>query len=463
MNRREKKFKGRFGESAAQNQRRRRRRRKLASARGGRLFFKTVLALTAVLALASALALSVTTSAQNKESSCVTCHSRLTGRWSEPVHLFENDIHRSRGLSCHDCHGGDPTQEEMKAAKDPSKGYLGKPKTGEIPLFCGKCHSDAALMKRFNPALRVDQVQEYFTSIHGARLKGGDDKVATCVSCHNVHGIRPASDPLSSIHPLKVAETCGKCHGDASRMQGYQIPHDQYDKYKRSVHAAALYEKHDLSAPTCNDCHGNHGAVPPGLDSVANICGQCHARQSALFKDSPHKGAFDKLRIGECLRCHSNHEILPPTDQMVGTGQGSVCTSCHAGDKGFAAAERIGGRIGELRTGIEHATDILDRAERAGMEVSRPKFELRDASDGLTQARVLVHTSSADKVEEAVEPAMAIAAKSYQNGEAAFAELSYRRQGLAISLVFIFFLAALVYLKVRQIESKDAQDIEPQV
>lgn len=469
MNRREKKFNGHFSEPAAQNRRQRRRRRrrmmmmKLTPACDRRLFFKTVFALTAVLALASALALSVTTSAQSQDSSCVACHSRLEGRLAEPAQLFENDIHRSRGLSCHDCHGGDPTQEDKKAAKDPSKGYLGKPKTTEIPFFCGKCHSDATLMKRFNPTLRVDQVQEYFTSIHGARLKGGDEKVATCVSCHNVHGIRPASDPLSSIHPLKVAETCGKCHADVNRMQDYKIPHDQYDKYRRSVHAKALYEKHDLSAPTCNDCHGNHGAVPPGLDSVANICGQCHARQSTLFKSSPHQAAFEKLQSGECLRCHSNHEILPPTDNMLGTGQGSVCISCHSGDKGYAAAERIGGRISELRVGIDQATDILERAERAGMEVSRPKFELRDAGDGLTQARVLVHTSSVDEVEKAVAPGMAIAAQSYQKGEAAFAELSYRRKGLAVSLVFIFFLAALVYLKVRQIESKDAQEIEPEV
>ena len=88
------------------------------------------------------------------------------------------------------------------------------------------------------------------------------------------------------------------------------------------------------------------------------------------------------------------------------------------------------------------------------MEVSRPKFELRDASDGLTQARVLVHGVSADEVTGALAPAMEVASKSYAAGEAAFGELSYRRKGLAVSLVFILFLALLVYLKIRQIESK---------
>ena len=419
--------------------------------------FKSLAKIFLFFAAASAFTMSLVfsemTSAQKKDS-CVACHSGLETRFSEPVRLFENDVHRSRGLSCHDCHGGDSTQDDKKAAKDPLKGYQGKPNINDISSFCGKCHSDPALMKKFNPALRVDQVQEYMTSVHGIRLKGGDQKVATCVSCHNVHGIRSPGDPLSSVHPLNVAETCAKCHANANRMQDYKIPHDQYDKYKTSVHAKALYEKQDLSAPTCNDCHGNHGAAPPGVSSVANVCGQCHARQSTLFQNSPHKQAFEKLQIAECLRCHSNHDIMPPTDEMVGVGSGSVCTSCHTGDKGFKAAETMSGRIEALKTNIHDASELLDRAERAGMEVSRPKFELREATDGLTQARVLVHTSSPDEVEKVIAPGMEIAGKSFRAGESAFAELNFRRTGLAISLVFILFLALLVYLKIRQIESQ---------
>jgi predicted CXXCH cytochrome family protein len=311
-------------------------------------------------------------------------------------------------------------------------------------------------MKKFDPSIRVDQVQEYNTSVHGIRLRGGDKNVATCVSCHGIHGIRPPDDPQSSVFALNVAETCAQCHASAEHMQGYSIPHDQFGKYKNSVHAKALYEKHDLSAPTCNDCHGNHGAVPPGLTSVANVCGQCHGRQAELFQKSPHKEPFDRMQTGECLKCHSNHEILAPTDEMAGVGQGSVCTTCHTNDAGFASAQRIGQGLQNLRASMHSSEEILDRAERAGMEVSRPKFELRDAADGLTQARVLVHTVSADEVDGALSPAMAVAAKSYAAGEAAFEELSYRRKGLVVSLVFILFLALLVYLKIRQIEREPA-------
>jgi predicted CXXCH cytochrome family protein len=395
-----------------------------------------------------------------ESSSCIACHSSLDTTLSDPVKLFEHDIHRTKGLSCSDCHGGNPARNDKAGAKDGLWGYVGRPSAAQLPAFCGKCHSDAGLMKKFNPSLRVDQVQEYFTSVHGRRLQGGDQKVATCVSCHGVHGIRSPGDPLSPVYPLNVAETCAKCHADPERMSVYGIAHDQYPKYKSSVHARALYEKHDLSAPTCNDCHGNHGAAPPGLTSVANVCGQCHARQAELFQKSPHKEPFDRMQTGECLRCHSNHDILPPTDQMAGVGQGSTCVSCHNNDAGFAAAHRIGKGLGDVNAKIVEAQEILDRAERAGMEVSRPKFELRDAFDGLTQARVLIHSASADELEKALGPALGTATKSYGAGEAAFGELTYRRKGLGVSLVFILFLALLVYLKIRQIE-RQPQPLDP--
>src|SRR6266545_193363 len=393
-----------------------------------------------------------------KKSSCIECHARLDDpRLSAPAKLFDNDIHRARGLSCNDCHGGDPNADTKEAAKDPRKGYLGKPKTLDIPAYCGKCHSDANLMKRFNPSLRVDQEREYYTSVHGKLLKSGETRVATCISCHSVHGIRAITDPLSSVYPSNVAETCSKCHASADYMRGFKIPSDQFDNYKTSVHAKALYEKQDLSAPTCNDCHGNHGATPPGIASVANVCGQCHARQAELFQTSPHKAAFDQKQLGECITCHSNHAIPKPSDLMIGTGAGALCINCHSsGDKGFLAAGMMRSRIDELIASIDKSTAILNTAERAGMEVSRPKFELKDATDALTHARVLIHSSSTDEVEKVIGPGLQVSAKGYEAGVAALAERRFRREGLAVSLIFILFLAGLVYLKIRQIEGRQA-------
>jgi predicted CXXCH cytochrome family protein len=400
-----------------------------------------------------------TLASAQKKSSCIECHAKLEDpRLSAPAKLFDNDIHHARGLSCNDCHGGDPTADTKEGAKDPRKGYLGKPKTLDIPAYCGKCHSDANLMKRFNPSLRVDQEREYYTSVHGKLLKEkGETRVATCISCHSVHGIRSPKDPLSSVYPSNVAETCAKCHASADYMSKFGIPSDQFAKYKTSVHAKALYEKQDLSAPTCNDCHGNHGATPPGIASVANVCGQCHARQAELFQTSPHKAAFDQKQLAECITCHSNHAIAKPSDQMIGTQQGALCINCHTtGDKGFVAAGRMRSQIDELIASIDKSTEILNRAERDGMEVSRPKFEMKEATDALTHARVLIHSSSTAEVDKVVAPGLAASVRGYQAGLAALAERSFRRKGLAVSLVFILFLAGLVYLKLRQIESRQA-------
>lgn len=406
------------------------------------------------LAIAALVLVWTSSFAQQQKSSCIECHQKLEDpKLSAPAKLFDNDVHRARNLSCNDCHGGDPTADTKEAAKDPRKGYLGRPRTLDIPAYCGKCHSDANLMKRFNPSLRVDQEREYYTSIHGERLRAGDQRAATCISCHSVHGIRAINDPLSSVYPLNVADTCGTCHANADYMRGFDIPNDQIAKFRTSVHAKALYEKQDLSAPTCNDCHGNHGAAPPGIAAVANVCGQCHARQAELFQKSPHKVAFDQKELAECITCHSNHAIATPNDQMIGTSQGSLCLNCHnPNDKGFVAAGQMRSMIDELIASIDKSSEILTRAERAGMEVSRPKFELKGATDALTHARVLIHSSSADEVKKVVAPGLEVSDKGYKAGLGALSERTFRRKGLAVSLVFILFLAVVVYLKIRQIE-----------
>ena len=78
---------------------------------------------------------------------------------------------------------------------------------------------------------------------------------------------------------------------------------------RRSVHWAAMTAKGDLSAPTCNSCHGNHGAVPPGVNWVGNVCGQCHTVQADLFKSSVHAKAFTEMGTPGCATCHENHAI----------------------------------------------------------------------------------------------------------------------------------------------------------
>jgi predicted CXXCH cytochrome family protein len=219
-----------------------------------------------------------------------------------------------------------------------------------------------------------------------------------------------------------------------------------------SVHAEALFKKLDLSAPTCNDCHGNHGAVPPGAASVANVCGTCHVRQAELFQKSPHKSVFEALGTGDCLACHNNHDTSHTTDAMLGNDQEAVCTGCHTEGAGFETAGRMRRSVSILSERIGSAEALLNRGTQLGMEVSRIKFDLNEARNHLIDARVVVHRFSPEELEAVVKPGMDIAERAHQQGLQALDEAGFRRKGLALSLVVIGLAILAIYLKIRDIE-----------
>lgn len=384
--------------------------------------------------------------------SCLDCHSALDPPQQVTKEHFAQDIHAQKGLTCASCHGGDPSKDDMEAMSKKA-GFRGKPARKDIPALCGKCHSDAAYMRQYNPSLRTDQLAQYQTSVHGKQLAKGDTKVAVCTDCHGVHGMRPASDTRSKVHPFNVAETCSRCHADPVHMKGYSIPTDQYAGYSASVHHEALAIRGDLSAPTCTTCHGNHGAAPPGVGSVQNVCATCHVFQAQLFESSPHKAAFQAASLPGCVTCHSNHRIARPTDALLGTGAQSVCTNCHtAGDAGYQAAEQFQQQIANLEGAVKKSDEILNRAEADGMEVSEARLEQDQARDALTKARVAIHGFNLASLQEGTAAGLKITGKTYQAGQAALTERDYRRKGLGVSLFFIVVVLVALRFYIRSIE-----------
>ncbi len=400
--------------------------------------------------------------AQPQTDNCVTCHSSLgVENLTKPAELYKGDIHAAKGFGCVACHGGDSSIMGMEAM-DKKKGFIGKPTGLQVVEVCGKCHSDATFMRQYNPSLRVDQVAEYFTSVHGRRLKEQKDpKVATCASCHVPHSILPPNDSRSSVYPLRVADTCGSCHANKEYMAPYKIPTDQVEQYKQSIHWAMMVNKGDLSAPTCNDCHGNHGASPPGVSSVANVCGQCHAVNEELFNKSPHSKIFLQMGTPGCATCHSNHAILAASDAMLGSGDKSVCARCHSPtSSGGVLAAKMLGAIQRLKTSTERARVILTNAEHAGMEVSQPLFELNEANTALIKARAAIHGFNEANVDKEVAPGLKVSEQAYARGVKALDELQYRRRGLAVSALIILALVIGLILKIREIDSKQRKGAE---
>ena len=402
----------------------------------------------AFLVLAASLSYGQTT------NSCLDCHSALPEPLGVSQEKFSQDIHAQKGLTCASCHGGDPTSDDSDKAMSRKAGWKGKIDRKQVPQLCGKCHSDPAYIRQFNPSLRTDQLDQYHTSVHGKRLAAGDSKVAVCTDCHSVHDLRAPGDPRSTVNPVNVANTCARCHADANYMKGYSIPTDQFAKYSTSVHHEALAVRGDLSAPTCTTCHGNHGAAPPGVDKVQNVCSTCHVFQDQMYEKSSHKQAFQAASLPGCVVCHSNHGITHPTDAKLGTGPDAVCMQCHTpGDACDQARAGLLADLARLDEAVTRADQVLGVAESSGMEVSEARLGQNQARDSLTKARVTIHIFRKDLVDQDIQAGLSIAAKDLQAGHQAMAERNYRRVGLGMSLIAIGIVLAGLRLYIKKIES----------
>jgi hypothetical protein len=310
-------------------------------------------------------------------------------------------------------------------------------------------------MRTYNAAMPVDQRDKYWTSVHGVKNKAGDLKVAECASCHGSHAIRSVSDARSLVYPTNLPSTCASCHSDSVRMKSYGIPTDQFEKYARSVHGKALLEKKDLGAPACNDCHGNHGAMPPGIASISLVCGTCHALNSELFSSSPHKTAFDRLKKPECETCHGNHEIVAATDQLLGVGPKAACSMCHSATaypKGFAAARSMRASIDSLEFDEAVADSLVEDAEQKGMEVGEARFQLRDVRQARLQSRTMVHAFNLDKFQEVTTKGRVTAASVTASAQAAIEEHQFRRIGLGVSTGILTLLVVSLGLYIRRLD-----------
>ncbi len=400
----------------------------------------------------------------NIVSVCARCHSseeimRTQFHSSLPLHQkeqLEKSVHGGLSITgkehiaecttCHEAHG-------IRRVKDPRAPVNPR----NVPKTCARCHADAAYMRLYNPALPVDQLDKYRTSVHGQRNAAGDEKVAECASCHGSHNILHVVDVKSRVYATNIPATCAHCHSDKERMKPYKIPTDQMEKFARSVHGVALLEKGDTGAPSCNDCHGNHGAVPPGVESISKVCGTCHALNASLFASSPHKAAFDQKHLPECETCHGNHDIEHTSDAMVGVTSGALCGRCHKpepADTGYVVAKEMRALIDTLVIADSSASALVSEAEQKGMEVSDAKFRLREVRQARLESRTMVHSFDEKKFKGVIDKGVTAAVSVRGEAEAAVGEYYFRRWGMAISTLIISIVGISLYLTIRRIERR---------
>jgi len=366
-----------------------------------------VRALVVLLALGAALAPAAR--AQDTpptESSCVThCHG-------EQATEFKDCIHESE-LRCVDCHGGNPAAtRDKEKSHDPEMGYRGKVPREQIPALCGSCHSDPLKMHAYG--LPTDQLEHYRTSNHGKALfEKGDTSAAVCTDCHGTHRILPAHDPRSPTSPAAQPRTCGLCHSDAKRMEPHGLPSDIVAQFTGSVHGRALIVDGLRGAPACADCHGAHGATPPGVQDIVQVCGRCHTNTAEHFRKSPHFGSEEmqcsachdedtpEYRRSGCTACHGVHAIDEPTVQMFQGDEVGHCGHCHREPDGAeAVAKAIVDGTKELEGAVKESLREIQEAKQRGVFLDNEKIYLRESERTLVSVWPLSHSLDAAAIRE---------------------------------------------------------------
>jgi formate dehydrogenase gamma subunit len=241
----------------------------------------------------------------------------------------------------------DSTRPQPTPSTNPFNQDVEKENATRPALQCQVCHGAGKTLPYLGGArFHTRPHSDYDHSFHALSIRNGA-KAATCLDCHTKNGdmttILPASDPKSTINRANVAETCGRCHGDKSVMQGSGITNQPFLSYRESVHAQAI-ARGNTRAAVCTDCHNSHD-IRPASDAQSSIfkaniprtCGKCHENEANEFTASVHGQAVTRgvSRAPVCTDCHGIHNIKAPFEQGTESVSTSIatesCAKCHEG------------------------------------------------------------------------------------------------------------------------------------
>lgn len=148
---------------------------------------------------------------QKLSTTCQKCHSKIYEQYASSVHGKALAATSNPDVPvCEDCHGSH-TQEDPTTAAFRLKS----------PDLCGKCHGDAALMRKYNISTEV--FNTYVADFHGTTVKlfekqhpDQETNKAVCSDCHGVHDIKQVTDQDATVVKENLLTTCRRCHPDAT-------------------------------------------------------------------------------------------------------------------------------------------------------------------------------------------------------------------------------------------------------
>jgi hypothetical protein len=257
---------------------------------------------------------------------CLGCHSQpdlsMTLENGDVLELsvspdeYAASIHGKQGYACVQCHtlvGNYPHPTWNAASR--------RDATLDLNSVCDRCH--------------ISQAEKAQDSVHGAALEAGNKNAAVCTDCHTAHMVRRLNDPatgelLPDAH-IFIPQTCAKCHNDI------------FQKYKDSVHGAALISENNQDVPTCIDCHGVHNIEDPTTSyfrlNSPQLCAACHTDPKIMGKYGISTDVLDtyvadfhgttvsvfekqspdaEVNKAVCYDCHGIHDIVRVDDPVAG-------------------------------------------------------------------------------------------------------------------------------------------------
>ena len=168
-----------------------------------------------------------TLSKVNIPEMCGKCHARARDDYKQSIHWWAANLGNMEAPVCNDCHGDHRTIGAEAGSR------FTQPLA--VSELCAGCHANRTAMDRVG--LDPERFSSYMKTYHGLAVLRGSPDAASCASCHEMHAVRRASDPASSVAPRNLQQTCGKCHGNVS-PQFVQI----------NVHPRGLEQRNPIAA-----------------------------------------------------------------------------------------------------------------------------------------------------------------------------------------------------------------------
>lgn len=182
---------------------------------------------------------------------------------------------------------------------------------------CATCHEDLARSFKKTPHWSLET---------GKNRTSGQ----SCELCHGSGGEHAETLEAAKIvsfrtlTPSRTQETCLDCHA------------------KEGGHGNRLFDQHARKSVACTSCHSVHGAYAGTAllaKPVNELCGTCHAPESAGFK-RPFSHLLSTGMMS-CADCHAPHGSPVKAQVRVSHENQTTCLNCHSDKRGPFAFEHM--------------------------------------------------------------------------------------------------------------------------